>query len=211
MKIAEEHRKQIQTYKDLGASDSMLIDLKTPEEIYDQEIEACQAEFDQVCNLGVDLMFKFQRKINTIKDNNGERWYFLTVRPPADIPFGIFRASCERYCDKWKHKWTECVYVYEQKGETEDTMGQGFHWHCRICTDKINYYNSHIKRDLEKIFTYVHPACIRVESVKSLERTIEYMSGDKKSDAKKPAVLMDSIWREAVGLPAEVKLITRQA
>lgn len=185
-------------------------DLPDPEEVYDKTITACLTEFDHVCNLGIDLMNRFSGKIKTLKDN-GDRWYFITVRPPPDTEWNKFRLDCESFCDKWEKKWLECVYVYEQKGESEESLGQGFHWHMRIATDTINYYPSHILRDLAKHFNYVAKNCIRIETIKSLERCIEYMQGDKKSDAKKPAVLMDSVWRQQNDIPAEVKYKSRQA
>lgn len=182
------------------------------EDIYNNKLNSELEKFNITCDLGIDLMNRFAKKINTIKNTNGERWYFITVRPPNEtINFNNFKSDCENFCNKWKHKWLECEYVFEQKGEDMSNLGFGFHWHMRFCTDTINYYNSHILRDLFKSFPYVAKNCIKVESIKSLERCIEYMNGDKKSKDKEPACAMDIIWREQVGIPASVKYISRQA
>jgi len=177
----------------------------------EEAIQELMKKFDNTLNLGIDLMMRAHNRIRTAQMTNGERWYFLTVRPPPNTDLKKFIADTESFCDKWQNKWHECIYVYEQKGETEDTLGQGFHMHMRICTTWPNYYPSHILRDACKAYPYTAPNCIKLETVKSLERTIEYMKGDKKSDQKKPAVLMDTVWREKLGLPAEVKYKTRQA
>jgi len=180
------------------------------DEVYENVMNDCLREFDQVCNIGVDLMNRFSNKIKTLKDS-GDRWYFITVRPPPGTQWNKFQVDCEEFCKKWERKWLECVYVYEQKGENEESLGTGFHWHMRFATDTVNYYPSHILRDLAKHFDYVAKNCIRVETVKSLERCIEYMQGDKKSKQKEIAVVWDGIWRERMGIPAEVKYKARQA
>lgn len=181
------------------------------DELYDKYLNECIHEFDRVCNIGIDLMNRFSNKVKTINDNNGDRWYFITVRPPHDTNWETFKSDCESFCDKWNYKWIECTYVFEQKGESMESLGHGFHWHMRFATAMINYYPSHILRDLAKHFNYVARNCIKVESIKSLERCIEYMQGDKKSDAKAIAVAHDAIWRDRNGIPAEVKYKSRQA
>lgn len=211
-KHADEKFKQYTISSDMGLTPK--INTNDFKEIYDnfynEHLIACQQEFDHVCNIGIDLMNRFSSKIKTINDNKGDRWYFITVRPPHDTEWVKFKNDCEQFCNQWQHKWLECVYVFEQKGESEESLGHGFHWHMRFATDTINYYPSHILRDLTKKFNYVAPNCIRVETVKSLERCIEYMQGDKKSDAKAKAVTMDTLWRQQNDIPAEVKYKSRQ-
>lgn len=186
-------------------------DVDSPEDAYDKKFNSEMQKFNDTCDLGIDLMTMFKSKLSTIENTNGERWYFITVRPPHDTIWETFKSDCESFVHKWKYKWLECTYVFEQKGETEENIGFGFHWHMRIATDTVNYYPSHIKRDLIKIFNYVNKACIKVEPIKCLERTIEYMKGDKKSKDKELACAMDILWRAKQGIPAEVKVVARQA
>lgn len=185
--------------------------IPTPEDAYENTLNQEMKKFDDTCNLGIDLMTRFSSKMKTINDNNGERWYFITVRPPHNTDWERFKFDCTHFCFVWKKKWLECTYVFEQKGEDEESLGHGFHWHMRFATNTVNYYPSHILRDLTRHFDYVAKNCIKVETIKSLERCIEYMQGDKKSDAKKKACEMDIIWRQRNDIPAEVKYKTRQA
>lgn len=207
MKKAEKARRDQEDWLEkVGAHQSEW----SPEDVFDATIRNEVSRFDRTCDLACDLLSRFQRKIALQNETNGERWYFITVRPPELTNWIDFKYDVEHFWSKWQSKWLEGVYVFEQKGENESELGKGFHWHARICTSTINYYKSHVLRDLKRTFHYVAPNCIKVEAIKSLERCIEYMQGDKKSDAKKPAVLMDSVWRERLGLPAEVKYVSRQ-
>lgn len=204
-----EQAKRNDRYKDQFGS--IPDDIPTPDDAYELAFNNEMKEFDDTCNLGIDLMFRFTSRMKQVTESNGERWYFITVRPPHTTTWLTFKSVCEAFCNKWQHKWIECTYVFEQKGESEESLGHGFHWHMRFATNTVNYYPSHILRDLTKHFDFVAKNCIKVETIKSLERCIEYMQGDKKSDAKKLACDMDIIWRQQNDIPAEVKYKTRQA
>lgn len=211
MKQAQEEYKRYQLARERCPDIKLPNDPPTIDELYDKYFKLEEEKFDKICNIGVDLMFKFKNKISALGDTSGDRWYFITVRPPNGVTWDLFKRNCEDFCAKWLHKWIEFEYVFEQKGKTEETIGHGFHWHMRICTTHINYYKTHILRDLFRMFPYVAENCIKVEPIKSLERTIEYMQGDKKDKAKEAACKMDILWRERLGLPASVKYNTRQA
>jgi len=181
------------------------------EEAAENTMNRLIAEFDETLELGIQLMMRAHRRIRDAQINGGERWYFLTIRPPHDTKFDKFKADIEQYVERWAYKWDECIYVYEQKGEDMTSLGHGFHVHMRICTTTLNYYPSHILRDCIRMFSYIAPNCIKLEKIVSLQRTIEYMNGDKNDDTKKAACLMDKEWRNANGLPSEVKYKTRLA
>lgn len=159
-------------------------------------------------NVAVD----FAKTIATVKaeqDVNGLRYYLISARPPEGITFERFKNDVYAFVKKWEDKWSECTFVFEQKGETPEELGKGFHTHIIIATETLNYYPSHIVRDLKKAFSYIAPQCIKVDKIKNLERAYEYIEGDKKSDAKAPAVKMDALWRSQLGLEASVKYKSR--
>lgn len=179
-----------------------------PQAAYERAIEEGKQQCMRDIEIGLELMSMFRERSNQLT-NQGERWYFITVRPPPDASWGRFKLDWEHWIEKWENKWIEYCYVYEQKGETEDELGKGFHVHCRLLTSAQNYYPSHIHRDLSRIFTYVARQCIDVQPIRNLNKCIDYMSGNKPEEEKLKAVAMDTIWRQTVGLAAEVKKNTR--
>lgn len=154
------------------------------------------AKHERTVELGLRLMEDFKARCGTIE---GSRWSLITVRPPHDTVFEQFKQDVDEYIDKWSSKWLTCEYAFEQKGETEDTLGHGFHVHLLISTQTRNYYKSHILKALKSKFTYVSANCIQVDSVKNLDRAKAYIRGEKE-ECKLTAVRYDNMWREQKGL-----------
>lgn len=160
-----------------------------------------------------EVAVDFAKTIASVKaeqDTDGMRYYLITVRPPNEARgFLEFKKDVENYVEKWGKKWATYTYVFEQKGENPEELGKGFHFHMVMGTETINYYPSHILRDLKKHFHYTAPQCIKVDKIRNLERAYEYIDGDKKSEQKAPAVAMDKLWRQQMGLEASVKFNPR--
>lgn len=155
--------------------------------------------------LGLQLLEDFKTRIQS---GNKDRWSLLTVRPPHGTDWEIFLKSCNEFIAKWGDKWSTCEYAYEQKGESIETMGHGFHWHILICTQHANYYRTHIVRDAQRLFTYVAANCIQVDSIRNLDRARAYIRGEKEA-SKMPAVTYDRLWRKSMGIE-ELFLINGQ-
>ena len=106
--------------------------------------------------------------------------------------------------DKW-------MYCYEQKGESEDKAGDGFHVHLighlrDACQKKDLIRKS--KCQWAKFFGVptglkVPDAFIEVSKISStlhLHNIKKYMKGDKKHEYKAKACLIDPIWRSKESL-----------
>lgn len=205
-KAADKAKKNAEKYLDQLRSSGINIGPEWDnyaQEQYDRVFEREKEEFEKTLNLGLELYSKWKE----LRPNQltTDRWYMLTVRPPHDTNFNTFKHNWEHFVSTWSNKWISYIYVYEQKGETPENAGHGFHVHCLFNTSTPNYYPSHVARDAIREFPYVNKACIKAESVKCITRAFEYLDGKKENADKEAAVAIDALWRETLGLPASVK------
>lgn len=167
----------------------------------DAEFQRCLDEelvfMTRAMDIGLTYFAMAKARLST---ETSDRPYMLSVRPPPTTNWMVFKHTTETFVAKWKDSWTNYEYAFEQKGETLDTLGQGFHVHIIITTNKANYYPSHILRDAKKAWHYVASNCIQVDTLKNLAKAKGYIRGDKAQDEKQGAVAMDSVWREKIGI-----------
>lgn len=90
----------------------------------------------------------------------------------------------------------EIEYVFEQRSETVETMGQGMHVHAIVTTDTnkadlikrtFNTFKQHLG-DKSKVD-------VRPISPELLASKKAYIRGEKKGDEKKRKVIIDKLWR----------------
>jgi len=168
-----------------------------PEEAYQNALDREQERLEKAFDIGLTYYEMAKRKM---KREPSERWYMLTVRPPPGTNIRTLVHTTEGFVAAWQASWEEYEYVYEQKGETEETMGVGCHMHMLIRTDKANYYPSHILRDAKRAWSYVAANCIQVDALQNVPRAKEYIRGVKNHADKEASALMDPVWRARVGL-----------
>lgn len=136
-------------------------------------------------------------------------WYMITVRPDDKKMNDVqqFKKDVEEYVKALPYE--EYMYAFEQKGECESDAGKGFHVHILFNTYKINYYISHVLRDIKRLkynfINYTAPQCIQVDKVNNLKRAIEYINGNKKNAEKSKACEIDIQWRELEQLGSIVR------
>lgn len=101
-------------------------------------------------------------------------------------------------CAKWttqKHI-KDFEYVFEQRGDTMDTMGTGTHVHAIISSDCTK--SEIIKRTASTFKAFIgSPQSIDVRPIPMdlLDQKRAYIRGVKKSDEKKRKCVIDNIWR----------------
>lgn len=127
----------------------------------------------------------------------------ITVNPDTTK---ITLSQFTKLIDKVAHSamFSECKYAFEQRGESPDDLGKGFHVHMLV---KNKVKPSQIRRNLKRIFLKPgycgHPKHIDVKQVKegTLSQVEDYLNG-LKGDGKEAKVCMDSPWRLQNGLKA---------
>lgn len=149
---------------------------------------------------------------DNLKSNN---WWWITIRPPpnSNITFTNFKHWVEGSLltniefDKWR-------YAYEQKGESGNSIGVGFHIH--LIVHSPNYLQ---KKDLlaklktqakillniphKSKFPNNYEAMIDLEKIHTqmqIDNYTEYIKGNKKQADKQFAVQYDKIFRQRYDL-----------
>jgi len=148
------------------------------------------------------LALEWKRWANTQlieTDATVENWYSINIRPKPGVYFKDFLYLCHEFCKR--KMFIHGEYVFEQKGESEETMGEGFHMHLTaIC----KYAKSKILTDTLSTFKkYAEPQGIKIIKIKTkadLERRNLYLRGQKVGEDKQKAIPFDALWRKREGL-----------
>lgn len=127
--------------------------------------------------------------------------YFITVSPPPEANLQEFIRATHQFMALKVIK--DGSYVFEQRSETEDEMGRGFHTHI-LCQRQTK--PSAFKKELKRIFLkFFRSDCFGqkqffMENVEIAEKhkKIRYMKGEKYGKSKAKKCSMDKIWRKSV-------------
>lgn len=130
---------------------------------------------------------------------NKTKYIFLTINPNAQITLLEFIKTIEKMMTK---SWiTNYLYVIEQRGETLDELGKGFHFHLILEKPQAKSYQ-HMIRELSNTANKVcdtsnfHFFNIKNISEEEKERKIIYLTGIKADAAKHKKQEMDIIFRK---------------
>ncbi|RZK39559.1 MAG: hypothetical protein EOO61_07110 [Hymenobacter sp.] len=123
----------------------------------------------------------------------------ITVFFPVDVDFALVKELTEKVVRK---KWLSgCLYAYEQKGDSEDTLGHNPHVHifCENFKRKSEavreVYNSY-----KRIVSSQNSVHVEQKPAAWFPRCKSYLRGQK-AGAKMAAVQFDEQWRNLHGLP----------
>lgn len=136
-------------------------------------------------------------KTDIPKNNNNT--YMVTVRPKPGVEWEEFRKQTDKTCMKSK-QIEKCAYTYEQKAETEDKLGEGFHMHM-VC--KWNKPWSQVLQSCKAAWgKLADENCIKVRECPNPEEVLQdYMVDYKSKDGHKDKTKeMDTLWRQRMGL-----------
>lgn len=132
-------------------------------------------------------------------------WYLITIRPDCrKVTFNDFYDMIERLMKrKFWLKWT---LSFEQKGTTEETMGEGFHVH--IVSETTHRSKGEVIRDLLSSFRkwinkeWIKEQCIDVRLAKRPDEIIDkYLINYESEDGHKEKTFeTDKLWRDALKL-----------
>lgn len=127
---------------------------------------------------------------------------FITINPYENFDFRKFIEIIEKSVKKpWIKKY---MYVIEQRGETEDELGKGFHTHMLI--DKGSFAFSTARREFLSSFKRVCDTsnfhCFNFAMSKEVDipKRVKYMIGQKADENKWKKQEMDKVYRRVLGL-----------
>lgn len=139
-----------------------------------------------------------KRKLAAAVANNNT-YCFITINPKSDIELAQFVKKVEKLANR--NLFTSVLWVYEQRGNTESTMGTGFHAHI-LAKRNVNYKPC-------KIANCVRNTCkTLVKDIKSnnlvniqfigeswADDKRQYILGEKIADGKAEKQVLDKKWR----------------
>lgn len=131
------------------------------------------------------------------------KYIFLTINPNPRITLKDFVSTCDKMMSKtWM---TNYLYCYEQRGETPEECGKGYHFHAIIEKPTTKAY-SHIVREMATSASKLcdtseyHFYNLKNISDEEKERKIIYITGRKADPAKWAKQDMDIPFRLKNGL-----------
>lgn len=127
------------------------------------------------------------------------KYIFLTINPNPHITLQDFIKTCEKMMSKpWIQNY---LYVYEQRGETLEDCGKGFHFHA-IIEKPSNKSYKHIVREMSSSANRLcdtsnyHFYNLKNITEEEKERKIQYITGRKADTSKHAKQDMDIPFRE---------------
>jgi len=137
------------------------------------------------------------RQLHTLNIEVKKEWYFLTINPRPDITLTEFMKTIVKALKK---RWINYyIMVIEQRGETEEELGKGFHTHiifnkgikhCKVIKEMSNTFKKMCDTSNYHLFN------IKSIGEEEKKRKIEYILGEKADDGKHLKQQMDKIFRE---------------
>lgn len=182
----------------------------------EREFHKCEEIVDLAIRLKNMTIEKGLCPQNRLKDNMSDNnWWWITIRPPPNINLTFTRFK--HWIDNNLltnidiNKW---MYAYEQKGESDETVGTGFHLH--MIAHSLNYIqkkdmlaklktqgkillNISHKNKYPSEYEAMIDVC-KIATTTQYNNYVAYMSGDKKQNDKLYAVKYDDIFREKFSL-----------
>lgn len=151
-------------------------------------------------------IFKSFQKNNLEERKEISNLLWLTVNPSPESTFTEFKKIVEKcFLKKWIKSY---MYVYEQRGMTEEEVGKGFHMHA-IIRKPEDKSRAHCIRELSSSYKKVcdvsnyHLFNTKWIDKEECQRKIEYITGDKVSTETNNKSLkqeMDVLFRQNRGL-----------
>lgn len=183
------------------AADAFGADYKSAYSIaYDNVIASEMANFEEVLELAGKLHNKYREFVNP-----GKQDYFLTIRPDDS------KCTIEDFMEKVDRFVRRKCFIsyrlsYEQKGESINDLGKGFHVHIvanmrqraksEVLRDTLSSWNDWIKKG------WITPNNIDIRTTKNPDKIVdEYLLEYKSDDGHKEKTKnCDTIWRQSKGI-----------
>jgi hypothetical protein len=159
---------------------------------YDMSLNISFREFDQYLNVSKQLHERY------LLYTSGDKEYFITLRPDDKrVSFDDFQQKVIEYLGRSCFISYDCAF--EQKGESDETLGSGFH--CHIVAKMKQRSKGEVLRDTLSSFKQVEwiaPNCIQILPTKNGRELVQnYLIDYKSEDGHKEVTrVWDDKWRE---------------
>lgn len=197
---------------------------KTPENAVSEETKKAYIKFyrQEVLNLNDDLTeaFKDGGLVDVLKKHGfgllrpDEKltgtWFWITLRPRDEDKDRFTDFMIQTFAYLEREMFINWKMTFEQKGETMETLGTGYHCHI-IANLKDRYHLKRVIKDTKSTWDkwfggYVPDPfvkAIKMVTKKDVEIKTLYISGHKGAKHKKVAMELDPIWRKNISIKDE--------
>lgn len=171
------------------------------EQAYNRELKSQVREFIEICKIAKLLHEEYVKELGVQTHN----WYFITIRPDdSKCTFEEFYEFVRKFANRKCH--IQFTLTFEQKGECEDDIGKGFHFH--MVTNMTQTSKPEVLRDVRSTFNKLITSnkladnCIQIETTRNPDDIIEkYLTDYESVDGHKSKTKeMDIKWREKMNL-----------
>lgn len=192
------------------------------DELWEREVEDAKAQAYLKCIKDAEALYLRQRvedgdfegmpeleaiysKIKNRRSNGGAlyRFYWVTVNVAPGVGLADLQAKIEKYVHRKIVKRAE--WVIEQRGKSENTMGEGMHMHMLVEQSGALFLGDFTRNTRNTFKTLVgndlHVHVLGCKSEKDVEARRKYMQGEKvgKTEAegaeKREKCAIDKVWR----------------
>lgn len=137
-----------------------------------------------------------------VEHNNG--FVFITVNPEPEVSFEDFDKQVRKLLKR--NMFGGSLAVYEQRGKTEEEIGNGFHAHI-LAERNLNYKPSKVAKNTKNTFKGIcdekNPHLLNIQFIGPdfASDKQEYIIGTNKTgEGKDLKQNMDKVWRSSLGL-----------
>ncbi len=146
-----------------------------------------------------NLELRELQKEQTAKENHNQ-YCFITINPKPNVKLEHFRDTCIKFSQR--KMFSKTWLVFEQRGNTEEELGKGFHAHVE-CRRNLDYKPSQISRNTENTFKNMVDIKV-IKNVLTIQHhgedfhkdKLEYIEGVKTGEGKDEKQIMDVKFRE---------------
>lgn len=142
---------------------------------------------------------KAELKAKLAKDHNNG-YMFITINPKPSVSLNDFIKLLKKISSKTC--FDKCLYVLEQRGDSAEHMGEGFHAHMLVKRN-LNYkptkLKTNVKNSCKKIVGNIHnehQLNIQTIGEEFAKDKQNYIICDKTGDGKDKKQIIDKKWRE---------------
>jgi hypothetical protein len=162
------------------------------------------AEYEKMALDSMDIRKYLDKiKFSSKRGNEISEYMFITINPDPSLNLTV-KSIYDKLCKLCKStRILEYLYTIEQRGDTDDTMGNGIHSHVLIkhkfpkfCKLQQHFYNG-FKTVIGNI---KHIDIKHCKNVRDVSHRINYINGEKKDNEKIEKVLIDRKWRQQWGI-----------
>jgi hypothetical protein len=153
-------------------------------------------------------ILRIYHEFRTSKEEKLGNILWITFNPQPDVTFQDFFNQSQNFIKK---KWViSAIWVIEQRGQSIEELGKGYHAHFLVWRQPDKRPNQVIKETkshFRKFCNAESHSCLRIENCKEqdIEYRKNYMLGEKKfkeGDDKHLKQYYDVKWRQLIGEPS---------